>query len=324
MKLCSLRERELISAIRKEFSVKRGDLALGIGDDAAIIKSGSKKLLLTTDLLIEDVHFIASLHPPFFLGRKALNVNLSDIAAMGGRPKFALLGLGLRDGMEREYVREFFRGFKAAARESRTELIGGDISASGKMCISVTVIGEGERPIRRSGSKPGDLIFVSGTLGDAAAGLKLLKKGHKLRRNKKVDVLLRAFLDPVPQVALGLALSSYGGATAMIDMSDGLSVDLLHLCEESRVGADVYLERLPLSSEICSLEKKPWNFALHGGEDYRLLFTAEPGNLKVIAKLQKRFEIHWIGRMKRRKGISTIDEKGKKRSLEPRGFEHLA
>jgi thiamine-monophosphate kinase len=324
MKLRSLRERELISAIRKEFSGKRGDLVLGIGDDAAIIKSGSKKLLLTTDLLIEDVHFIASLHPPYFLGRKALNVNLSDIAAMGGRPKFALLGLALKAGMERDYVREFFRGFKAAARENRTELIGGDISSSGKMSISVTVIGEGEHPIRRSGARPGDLIFVSGTLGDAAAGLKLIKKGHKLGRNKKEDVLLRAFLDPVPQVSLGRALSDGRAARAMIDISDGLSVDLLHLCEESRVGAEVYLEQLPLSPEIRTLEKKPWNFALHGGEDYRLLFTAEPRNLKAIAKLQKRFEIHCIGRMKRRKGVSMIDEKGKEQPLEPRGFEHLA
>ena len=297
---------------------------MGLGDDAAIIRSASKSLLLTTDLLIEDVHFIASLHPPFYLGRKALNVNLSDIAAMGGTPKFALLGLALEPGLERDYVKQFFLGFKAAAGESKTGLIGGDISASAKIAISVTVIGEGQNPVRRSGANPGDLIFVSGTLGDAAAGLKLLKKGFKLGKNKKADALLRAFLDPVPQISLGRALSSHRAVTAMIDMSDGLSVDLLHLCEESRVGADVYLEELPLSPEIRFFMKKPENLALHGGEDYQLLFTANPRNLAVIAKLQKRYNIHWIGKMRRGKDISLIDEKGGKRPLEIKGFEHLS
>lgn len=324
MKLRSLRERELISAIRKEFSGKRGDLVLGIGDDAAVIRSDAKSLLLTTDLLIEDVHFIASLHPFYFLGRKSLNVNLSDIAAMGGTPKFALLGMALRPGMERDEVKKFFMGFKAAAREKKIELIGGDISASAKISISVTVIGEGKNPIRRNGAKPGDLIFVSGTLGDAAAGLKLLKGGVKLGKDQKADALLRAFLDPVPQISLGRVLSRHRAATAMIDTSDGLSVDLLHLCEESRVGADVYLEKLPLSPEVGFFEKRPENLALHGGEDYQLLFSVDPRNLDVIAKLQKRYRIRWIGKMKRGKGIFLIDKKGKKRPLEIKGFEHLA
>jgi len=324
MKLRSLRERELISAIRKDFSGKRGDIILGIGDDAAVIRSASKFLLLTTDLLIEDVHFIASLHPPYYLGRKALNVNLSDIAAMGGIPKFALLGLALKPGMKRDYVKNFFAGFKAAARESETELIGGDISASAKISISVTVIGEGKNPIRRSGARAGDLIFVSGTLGDATAGFKLLKKGFKLGKNKKADALLRAFLDPVPQISLGRVLSRERAATAMIDMSDGLSVDLFHLCEESRVGADVYIEKLPLSSEIRSFEKEPENLTLHGGEDYQLLFSVDPGNLDVMAKVQKRYKIHWIGKIRRGKGISLIDRRGRKRPLEIKGFEHFA
>ncbi len=324
MNLRSLREREIIRAIRREFSGKTGDLILGIGDDAAVIRSASRRLLLTTDLLIEDVHFISSIHPPYLLGRKALNVNLSDIAAMGGRPKFALLGLALKRGMKREDVTKFFLGFEAAARENRTELIGGDISSSAKMSISVTVVGEGENPIRRGGAKPGDLIFVSGTLGDAAAGLWLLKKGYKLGRNRRADVLLRAFLDPAPQISLGLALSGRRAATAMIDISDGLSVDLLHLCEESRVGADVHLARLPLSSEIRSFVKKPENLALHGGEDYQLLFTVNPKNLGIIETLQKKYGVHWIGEMKRGKSIFLTDEKGEKRPLGIKGFEHSA
>jgi thiamine-monophosphate kinase len=323
MKLRSLRERELISAVRKEFSGKKRNLILGIGDDAAVIRSTSKSLLLTTDLLIEDVHFTASFHPPYYLGRKALNVNLSDIAAMGGRPRFALLGLALRAGTELDYVKKFLMGFKAAAGESQTELIGGDISASAKITISVTVIGEGDHFIRRSGAKPGDSIFVSGCLGDAAAGLDLLKKGFELGKNKKAAALLRAFLDPVPQTELGLTLSTHRAATAMIDLSDGLSVDLLHLCEESRVGADVHLEKLPLSPELRLFEKKPENFALHGGEDYQLLFTVDPRNLGFIEKLQKKYGIHLIGKMRRGQGLSLVDEKGKKRPLEIKGFEHL-
>jgi thiamine-monophosphate kinase len=324
MNLRSLRERELISAVRKEFSGKKKNLILGIGDDAAVIRSASKSLLLTTDLLIEDIHFIASLHPPYYLGRKALNVNLSDIAAMGGRPRFALLGLALRAGTELDYVKKFLLGFKAVAQESRTELIGGDISASAKITISVTVIGEGDHFIQRSGAKPGDLIFVSGWLGDAAAGLNLLKRGFELGKNKKAAALLRAFLDPVPQTRLGLALSSQRGATAMIDLSDGLSVDLFHLCEESRVGADIHLEKLPLSPELRLFMKKPESLALHGGEDYQLLFTVDPRNLGLMEKLQKKYRIHLIGKMRRGKAISLVDEKGKKRPLEIKGFEHLA
>ena len=324
MNLRSLREREIIRAIRREFSGKTGDLVLGIGDDAAVIQSASRRLLLTTDLLIEDVHFVSSLHPPYLLGRKALNVNLSDIAAMGGRPKFALLGLALRRGMAKDDVSKFFLGFEAAAREHRTQLIGGDVSSSAKMSISVTVVGEGKNPVRRSGARPGDLIFVSGTLGDAAAGLGLLKKGHKLGRNRRADVLLRAFLDPVPKLSLGLALSTRRAATAMIDVSDGLSVDLLHLCEESLVGADIHLARLPISSELRSFVKKPENLALHGGEDYQLLFTVHPKNLGIIAKLQKKYGVRWIGEMKREKGIFLTDGKGKKRPLEIKGFEHSA
>jgi thiamine-monophosphate kinase len=168
------------------------------------------------------------------------------------------------------------------------------------------------------------LIFVSGALGDAAAGLKLLKKGYRLGRNKKADSLLRAFLDPVPQIALGQKLAHERAATAMIDMSDGLSVDLLHLCEESRAGADIYMKEFPLSPEIRHFMKKPETLALHGGEDYQLLFTAASQKLAVIGKLQKKHDLHWIGKMRRGQGISVIDEKGRRRRLEIKGFQHLA
>jgi thiamine-monophosphate kinase len=323
MRLRSLRERELVTSIREKFSTKARGLVLGIGDDAAVIRGAQGSCLLTTDLLIEDVHFIVSLHPPHYLGRKSLNVNLSDIAAMGGWPRFALLGLALRTGLGKAWVRGFFGGLKAAAKEAGVALIGGDISAAKRIVVSITVIGQAGTFIRRSGSRPGDLIFVSGHLGDAAAGLRLLRGGCRLGQDKRADQLLRAFLDPAPQIALGLALSRLKAANAMIDTSDGLSVDLLHLCEESGTGAEIDLDRLPLSSAIRGLEKQPERLALHGGEDYQLLFAVNPGKVGLIAGLTKRFRLQQIGRMTRGKGIFVIDAKGSRRPLKAGGYEHL-
>jgi thiamine-monophosphate kinase len=324
MRLGSLRERELVAAIRRDFPQSKRGLVLGIGDDAAVIKTGGADLLLTTDLLIEDAHFTTAIHPPFLLGRKSLNVNVSDIAAMGGRPKFALLGLGLRPDLAEAWVEDFFSGFKAAAADEGVALIGGDVSGSKKICVSVTLIGEGERVIRRSGARPGDLIFVSGCLGLAAAGLKLLRRGLRLGKDPRADILLRAFLDPVPRVRLGRALAEGGLASAMLDTSDGLSVDLLHLCEESRCGADIELERLPLAPELRLFNRSPRNLALHGGEDYQLLFSVPPGKLVGVPRLRKRFELYQIGAMRRGRGVSLVDRRGRRTPLAAGGFEHLA
>ncbi len=322
MKLRSLRERDLVAAIRREFSATSGGLILGIGDDAAVVRRTGKRQLITTDLLVEDVHFTASFHPPYYLGRKSLNVNLSDIAAMGAKPRFALLGLALRKGLKTQWVEDFFRGLKAAGEEAGVRLIGGDISTGRKIVVSVTILGEGKTVITRSGARPGDLIFLSGRPGDAAAGRRLLRRGYRLGQDKEADSLLLAFLDPVPQVAFGQAISRLQAASAMIDTSDGLSVDLLHLCEESRTGAEIDLEKLPLSPALRFFEKRPDRPALHGGEDYGLLFTVRPRKSVLIARLKKRFEVHRIGRMVRGRGVFSVDREGRKRPLEVRGFEH--
>jgi len=323
MKIRFLRERELVSSIRKEFSGRRRGLILGIGDDAAVVTGTGKPCLLTTDLLIENVHFIASLHPPYYLGRKSLNVNLSDIAAMGGKPRFAMLGLALRKGIEKPWVQGFFRGLREAAEEAGVALIGGDVSAGQRIVISFTILGEAGRFIRRSGARPGDSIFVSGFLGDAAAGLNLLRRGYRLGKKEQADPLLRAFLDPIPQLALGQALARLDGAISMIDTSDGLSTDLTHLCEESGTGAEIELQKLPLSPAIRAFEDRPERLALHGGEDYQLLFTVSPEKVAGLAALKRRFVLHEIGRMTRGKGIVVVSPEGKKRALEPRGYEHL-
>jgi thiamine-monophosphate kinase len=323
MKLRSLRERELISSIRREFDAKAEGLVLGIGDDAAVIRGGKKLNLLTTDLLVEGVHFIASLNPPRFLGRKSLNVNLSDIAAMGGTPRFALLGLALRKNLDTTWVRGFFGGIKEAAGEADVLLVGGDISAAGKIAVSITVIGEAESYVPRSGARPGDWIYVSGFLGDAASGLRQLRKGGRPGRGKAAGHLIRAFLDPPPQIALGRALARSRAASSMIDTSDGLSIDLRHLCEESGTGAEIELARLPLSPAIRALERYPQRLALHGGEDYQLLFTVGPKKVREIERLSRRFRISRIGRMTRRNDVLLVDAKGRKRPLEAKGYEHF-
>jgi len=323
LKLRDLGERVLIRAIRKDFSKPGKDLILGIGDDAAVIKAGEKSLILTTDVLIEDSHFIRTLQPAFWLGRKSLNVNLSDIAAMGGTPRYALLGLGLPPTVDTRWVGEYFKGFRSATKESGVLLIGGDLSQAAAVFISVTAIGEGRTIIRRSGARPGDFIFASGSLGDAAGGLRLLRRGFKLGQDKRADPLLKAFLDPVPQVELGLRLANSRLATSMIDSSDGLSVDLLHLCEESDLGAEVELGRLPISAQLWDFEKDPYPLALHGGEDYQLVFTVSPAKYRAALALSKKIAVTPIGRMTKAKGIYLIDQNGKKKILPAKGYQHF-
>lgn len=324
MNLRSLRERELISFLRREFGGPARGVVVGIGDDAAVLRQVRNRLLLTTDLLIEDVHFTTDRHPPVLLGRKALNVNLSDIAAMGGQPLFALLGLGLRSGITERWVEEFSSGLKQAAREAGVTVVGGDVSAARKICLAVTVVGEGEKAVLRSGAKHGDGIFVSGYLGDAAAGLRLLQRGYEPRKRRSFDPLFRAFLDPRPQIALGRMLARRNLASAMIDTSDGLSVDLYHLCQESGVGAVIELEALPISASLRRLGEDPIDFALHGGEDYQLLFTVPPAKESEVIKLGRKFFLSRIGRITREKTICVVDARGRKRLLPTRGYEHLA
>ena len=323
MRLRKLGERELLALIRKHFSIPRKDVVLGIGDDAAIIRPGRGRLLVTKDLIVEDSDFIFRLQDPRMLGRKSLNVNLSDIAAMGGRALYSVLGLGLPNDISLDWVVEFFAGFKEAGREGGTILVGGDISQAAKVLVSVTVIGEAGRAVLRSGAQPGDRIFVSGTLGDAKQGLVLYKKGCHLGENATADIFLKAFLDPKPRTALGRRLAAGRVASAMIDCSDGLSVDLNHICEASGAGAEIDLARIPMSPALRSFQKNPLPMALHGGEDFELIFTAAPRNLPKVAALGKSLPLTEIGRIIRGRGIKTVDEKGRLRGLEIKGFEHF-
>jgi len=323
MKLHRLGEKELILAIREEFRTRQAGLEIGIGDDAAVFKIGGKNLVVTKDLLLESVHFLLRLHPPRLLGRKSLNVNLSDLAAMGALPKYALLGLGIPLRTETGWIEDFFAGFKSAAKEHGVKLIGGDVTRAQKVALSVTLLGEGRNIIERGGARPGHFLFVSGALGEAREGLLLLKKGAKLGEDKRVDKMLIAFLDPKAQVELGKELSRLRAASAMIDISDGLSVDLGHICEESGFGAEIERERLPVSFELVALQKRSFDFALNGGEDYQLLFSVPPDKLSAVSRLKKKYGLTHIGKVIKEKGIFLVDSRGRRRPIQPDTWQHF-
>jgi len=323
MRLRHLGERRVISRIRRAFGEARADILLGIGDDAALVR-GPARLLLTTDILVEDEDFRLADHPPRLLGRKALNVNLSDIAAMGGRPLHALVGMALPGDVDESWLRQFMAGFRSAAREAGVALVGGDLSQAGKIMISVTVTGEARYPVQRGGARPGDAVFVSGTLGDAAGGLRLLEKGGIRGVVKPVRPLVRAFLDPAPRLKLGALLAGRKLASAMIDLSDGLSVDLAHICEESGVGAEIEAARVPISEALIRFARDPLDMALNGGEDFELLFTVRPAKLAAVEAQARRYRLTRIGRITPGRKIRLITPDGKIKPLRARGFEHFS
>jgi thiamine-monophosphate kinase len=322
MRLKDIGEREVVSYIRKYFPAGTAQVPVGIGDDAAAVRSPSG-ILLTNDLLVEDHDFLMGLHPPRLLGRKSLNVNLSDIAAMGGSPLYAVLGMGLPGETDFGWLKEFLAGFRSAARDGGAVLVGGDLSEAGSVLISVTVVGKGKAVVRRKGARPGDSVFVSGTLGDAAEGLRLVKEGFQPKKGQAENHLLKAFLDPSPRLTLGSALAGTSLASAMIDVSDGLAADLAHICEESGVGAEIETGKLPLSKALRRLSRDPLASALYGGEDFELLFTVRPKSLSRLRRLEKRFRLTRIGRIVKGKGILAVDSEGAKTGLKAGGFEHF-
>jgi thiamine-monophosphate kinase len=329
MDLREIGEFGLINRIRKWTSTSNPALLKGIGDDVAVIETGKKLWLVTTDLLIEDIHFELIWIDPFHLGRKALFVNLSDIAAMGGIPKYFLISLGVPQNLSLSFLSSFYRGLKDGTKRFGVDLIGGDTSVSRKIIINICLLGEAKRGsvLFRSGARVGDDLFVSGTLGDAALGLKILQK-NGLRGKPKG--LTRKHHSPSPRIQLGQALATHHWATAMIDVSDGLLIDTNHLLEESGVGARIWEDRIPLSKLyqkwIHFFSKSPYRFALSGGEDYELLFTVPPEMRKRISHLalSLKIPITQIGKIvPKKEGLHLIRKDGKKYSPSHLGFEHF-
>ncbi|HDJ22751.1 MAG TPA: thiamine-phosphate kinase [Candidatus Aminicenantes bacterium] len=319
-------EDSIIKFLQQKFSSSTAKALVGIGDDTAVIKTGKSYLLLTKDLLIENTHFIFKVHPPYLLGRKCLNVNLSDIAAMGGKPNYCLIGLGLSNKVDWAWLQEFFAGVESATREFGLELVGGDLSRSSTVMISVTIVGKSKYPVLRSGAKPGDLIYVSGHLGEAAWGLKLLKKGYSLGKNKEIDYFIHRFLDPSPNLKLGQQLVRQNFISAMIDLSDGLSTDLRRLCQVSHCGAELWVDQLPSSPLVRKFTSRPRDLTLHGGEDYHLLFTVPASREAVFTRWQKKnkYQLFCCGRIIEKNEIYLVWPTGRREVLRPRGFRHFA
>lgn len=319
----------LISMIQKWVKTPNPLLIRGIGDDSAVVELGKKLLLITTDILIEGIHFDTAWIDPFNLGRKSLYVNLSDIAAMGGQPRYFLISLGVPKSLSLSYISLFYKGLKDGAKRFGVDLIGGDTSLSQNIIINICLLGEAEKGkvIFRKGAKPEDDIYVSGTLGDSALGLEILKKKGL---NGKPKGLIKKHISPIPRVALGKAIGENRLATSMIDVSDGLLIDLQHILKESNVGAQIWEDMIPTSGlykrVINDYSNDFYKFAKTGGEDYELLFTAPTHLRNKILELSrsKGIPITRIGRiLSKDEGYYLIKNDGTKYFPEKLGFEHF-
>jgi thiamine-monophosphate kinase len=329
--LARLGERGLIERVRRRLGPPPADVLVGIGDDAAAVAWPGGTLLLSTDTLVEDVHFRRTTTTLHELGAKALAVNLSDIAAMGGEPRFALLALALPSTLAVADVDELYGGLLEMAGRHGVALIGGDTSAvPERMVLTLTVVGRVEgTPVRRRGARPGDAVLVTGSLGTAAAGLAVLERGSFEAADDVTAPLVAAHRGPTPRVAEG-RVSRLAGATAMIDLSDGLATDLGHIAEESGVGAVVRLSALPIAPATrraaALLGQAPWAWAVSGGEDYELLLTARPDRAAGLAArvtTETGTPMTVIGEIRpATEGIQFVDDAGRPVRVGP-GFEHF-
>jgi thiamine-monophosphate kinase len=318
MKLSRLGEFGLIEQIRRSLPADRG-VRLGIGDDAAWVENPGGSSLITADLLIEGVHFDLKWTSLFDLGFKSLAVNLSDIAAMGGVPAYAILSLGIPAHFDSRDVAAFYRGIQALARSSHVSVVGGDTSIATTLIISVCVIGHAPHgAVRRSGATVGDDIYVTGTLGDSALALQLLRLKSAAYKKGPAAKLLERHRRPMPRLTAGALLAKERLATAMIDVSDGLLQDLGHICRASGTGAVIYNADLPLSVAYRALAGQDGTrHALTGGEDYELLFCARPANRASLENLSKRARvpITRIGTCVHGRRLLVIDSAGKSISI---------
>jgi thiamine-monophosphate kinase len=312
-----LNEAQLVARVRELFSPR-------IGDDAAIVDHQ----VLTTDMLVEDVDFTRAT-PLRFIARKSLAVNLSDLAAMGAAPAYALLALALPP-WALENADEMLIAYAEAAKEHGIEIVGGDFSRAEKLTIAVTAIGRiVTRPLLRSGAKAGDRVYVSRPIGGAGAGFALQSKaasaslGYAAR--EFIDSAIRRHVDPEPELALGVALAGVPQVTACIDISDGLSTDLHHLCDASSCGATIEKERIPVFADLqahaAALGIDVRNVVLHGGEEYALLFTSSLRESELSGRLGR--PVYAIGRMTREREV-MLREDGVARPFPRGGYDHFA
>jgi thiamine-monophosphate kinase len=332
--LKDLGEAGIIAFIRKEaFSALPSTVKKGIGDDCAVLETAKDDtVLVTTDTLIEGIHFTSQTLSAEDLGWKSLAVNISDIAAMGGTPTAAFFSIGMAQDAEVSFLEAFLCGFNALAEQTAVALAGGDtVESPSSMVITITLLGHcpKDRPVYRSGAQKGDDIWVSGPLGNAAAGLFLLLNkapsdhaGH--------ETLIKAHQKPKPRLEMGKALGQRGLANAMIDISDGIAKDLGHICQESNTGAIIEGPSIPMSKQMMGLAaqegKDPMVWALHGGEDYELLFTAstqQRKDVEAITETTQGFPATRIGTITKGDGVK-IETNGGIEELLTGGYRHFS
>ncbi len=310
-----MNEADFVRFLQDTFPFSRGK---GIGDDTSVVKTGDCCQLVTKDILIENIHFKLEHFTLEELALKSLAVNLSDIAAMGGEPQYFYLGLGLPPEMKKEKWLNFFTGLKKGCQQWNVELAGGDFSMSDLMVISITVIGKAQKPVYRNNAQTHDLIGITGITGESALGLKLLFKGVKhgyfVNKHKQVT----------PEIQKGQILSRY--VNAMIDLSDGLLIDLNRVLTASQKGARILYEKLPVTSNMKKIcRENRWNeyeLVLGGGEDYVLLFTVSKENLLKLEKENAGYYIVW--EVTNIPGSLEVEHHGKAIRTTCLGYDHFA
>jgi thiamine-monophosphate kinase len=332
-------EFDFIDALRQRAGLAGHSLVAGIGDDAAVLRSTpGRETVITADLLVEDIDFRRTTTPPYLLGHKALAVSLSDIAAMGARPLWSMVSIGVPEDVWRtDFVERLYDGLLDLANRYGVQLIGGDTSRTNERIV-IDSIASGEcaagRAVMRSGASPDDQVFVTGSLGAAAAGLRLIERGaHLAEQNladddsQKLDHVLLRQLRPEARVGWGIVLGEEHLATAMIDLSDGLSSDLNRLCTASNVGALIDSASLPIDDRVTELCGRraldPLQLALHGGEDFELLFTVKPENVARLPRRVDGVEIKRIGEIRNASEAVTISEGSRTWELKPGGWKHF-
>jgi thiamine-monophosphate kinase len=304
------REFNLIARLSAGIRLSRRTI-LGAGDDCAIV-STLRRTLFTIDSLVEYVHFDLRWCPPQALGARAFAVNLSDIAAMGGRPTACVVNLALRGGISARTIEQIYAGLRAAAQEASTDIVGGNITRARELSITIAMLGEAGRGVmRRNAARPGDEIFVTGTLGDAALGWRVLAGKLKVRGNAKKEraakkYLVERFIRPRARLYAGQRLAALRPAPAAIDVSDGLMQDLGHILERRGVGAEIDASRVPVSPAYRALMGADLKHALTGGEDYELIFCTRPGHSETALSRRLRVAVTRIGRIVRGKRLKVI------------------
>lgn len=319
MKISDIGEGELIKKIGNKIKLKSKDVIKGIGDDAAVLKYNDKFFMLfSTDSLVEGDHFDLKWFKPEQIGKKAIESNVSDIAAMGGFPKYALISLTLPKNIDYSFIEKLYNGINTTSKKYKIDIIGGNLARSDKIIITISIVGlvEKKNLCLRSDAKINDLICVTGNLGKSRAGLELLRK--KVKGNS-----INYYLNPKSRLNLSKKLVSIG-INAMEDVSDGLGAEIKNICNESRKGAIIYRDLIPINKETIKdarkLKNNPYAFALYGGEDYELVFTVNKNKLKKLKN--KKIDFTVVGKiLDKRKGIYLLDM-NKKYKLKY-GYDHF-